>query len=58
MPVNRPSRLIPQQIKDSNEGYDNQCARFWMSGVDNGRRNSYLNEYVANSLMTSNIKRT
>ena len=55
MPVNRPSRLIPQQIKDSNEGYDNQCARFWMSGVDNGRRNSYLNEYVANSLMTSNI---
>ena len=55
MPVNRPSRLTPLKVKNADEGYDNQCARFWVSGVDNGRRNSYLNEYVANAGMTANL---
>lgn len=55
MPVNRPSRLLPQRMKDADSGYDNQCARFWVSGVDSGRRTSYLNEYVANAAMTSNL---
>lgn len=55
MPVNRPSRLTPRKVKDADDGYDNQCTRFWVSGVDNGRRSSYLNEYMANAGMTANL---
>jgi len=54
-PVSRPSRLTPQRVKDANEDYDNQVTRFWASGIDSGRRTSYLSEYIANCGMTANL---
>lgn len=53
-PTSRPSSFVPQDIKDKDDAYDTQRARWCISSVDGSTLNSYRREYIANAAMVQN----
>lgn len=53
-PIQRPSRLIPEDQKDEN--YDDRCALWCLGSVNQPSRDFYVREYAANHAMTVNAQ--
>lgn len=53
-PTSRPSSFTPQNVKDDDEGYDTQRARWCIASIDTSAINTYRKEYAANTAMVQN----